>query len=278
MKKTILSTIGIVAIIVLGTIVAQAAALGISTAASIGTSSTATGGAAGANASVKADLEVKAQDRAAQEIDRRVTALTSLATRISAMVRVSDQEKSTLQSSINSQISMLDTLKAKIAADTDAATLKADVASITKAYRIFILVMPQGRIAAAADRISTTADLMTQLGAKLQTRMSDAANAGHDITALQSTYSDYMAKIADAKAQATTATNLTANLTPDNGDATVAASNKTALTNARSAIKTAVSDLQKARTDATTIVKTLKGWAPTTGTSTSTSASSQSSV
>lgn len=196
--------------------------------------------------------------RATAEIDRRVASLNKLEARVTAMVRVSDATKASLKATIDAQIKVLTDLKAKIAADTDEATLKADIQSITKSYRIYMLVMPQGTILAAADRVATTADLMTTLDTKLDARITDAATAGKDVTALKSASVDLKAKLEVAKTAAADAVTLSATLKPDNGDATIMASNKKAMDDARAKIKVAQDALKAARKDAETIVKGLK--------------------
>lgn len=207
---------------------------------------------------VKAKIGSTVKERALAEIDRRVTSLGTLKTRVAAMKRVSDASKASINAMIDTQISLLTTLKAKIVADTDEATLKADIESITKSYRIYMLILPQGAILATADRISTTADLMTDFGTKLETRITDAKNAGHDVSTLTTTYADYKAKIADAKVQAAAALDLTANLKPDNGDQAIKDANSKAIASARAKIKIAHDDLKAARKDAQSIVKALK--------------------
>ena len=209
-------------------------------------------------ADVKAHVETNGRDRAVAEIDRRVADLNQLKTRIDGMKRVSDSSKTSLKGSIDAQIQILTDLKAKIQADTDDATLKADIQSITKSYRIYMLVMPQVAVLATTDRIHTTMDLMTTFGTKLQTRITDAQTAGKDVTALQAAYADYTAKISDAGVQADAASALVVNLKPDNGDQATMDANKKALADAKAKLKVAQSDLKTARKDAQTIVQGLK--------------------
>jgi hypothetical protein len=70
--------------------------------------------------------------------------------------------------------------------------------------------------------------------------------------------SDITAKLSDATTQANAALSETTSLMPDLGDATVSASNTTALKDARSKIKTATGDLTSTRKDFTTVVQALK--------------------
>ena len=201
--------------------------------------------------------ETRAKTRGGNEIDRRITALTDLNTRVQAMQRVSDAFKQSLGSTVQAEISTLTTLKTKIDGDNDSATLKTDLQSITDGYRIYVLVLPQGRIAAAADRVATIVNMMGTLGGKLHTRIQAAAAAGNDVTALNSTLSDLSAKITDAQTQAQAAITASATLQLDNGDKTVMASNTAALKQARADIVAAQKDLADARKDIGTIISGL---------------------
>lgn len=210
-------------------------------------------------AEVKGNLEDRAHSRAEMEIDRRLAGLNKLQARIDGMKRVSDADQADLDASISAQIQAMNDLKAKIAADTDPAALKADIESITKAYRVFILVMPKGAITAAADRIETVVGAMQTLSGKLSVRIDAAAAAGTDVTALRAALDDMNAKVADADVQAKAAISAVADLAPDNGDASVQASNTAALKDARAKIQAAQADLKAARADAGTIIKGVKG-------------------
>ena len=136
---------------------------------------------------------------------------------------------------------------------------------------MFALVLPQGRIAAAADREVTLVSMMSTLGAKLQARVQAAGQGGNDVTALTAALTDTASKLQDAQTQAEAAVSVSAALTPDNGNATVMASNTAALKAARGDIKTAQTDLVAARKDITAIVVGLK----TVSTSTAASSTAQ---
>ncbi len=199
-----------------------------------------------------------------KEIDRRVAALNSFSTRIDAMTKISDAEKTVLKNEVQVQVTALTSLRAKIDADTDASVLKTDIKAITDSYRTFALFIPQGQILAAADRAGGLVDTMIAVGIKFQAAITAAQTAGKDITFLQTTYADYTAKVADATSAYQEAGNIVAALVPDQGDTTVAASNKATLLKARADIKKAVQDLVAARKDANTMQKTLKSFQPKT--------------
>ena len=210
----------------------------------------------------QARLETRIQvgkDRATQEIDRRIGALNVLITRLNAMTRrLTADEKTSLSASLQSQITALNTLKAKIAADTDLATLKTDIKSITGSYRIFVLVIPQAHIAATSDSILAAVGTMNSLITKLQARITTEQGGGTDVTAMNSLISDAQAKLADATTQANAAVGYTLNLKPDNGDQTILKANQAAFTKAKADIKVGRSDLEAARKDLRKVFDQLK--------------------
>lgn len=249
-------------------------ALDVNVAAKAGArvGSTTVGTKAAANLSTRI---ANAKSHAEQEITRRVTSLNALNARIQDMKRLVADQKTAFAATIQTQIVALTALQTKITADADIDTLKTDIKSITESYRIFMLVMPQIQINAAADRIQTTAAALTALSGKLSARITDAQTKGKDVATLQTNLTDMNTRIADANTQATAAITLTASLKPDNGDATVAASNKAALKDARTKLAAARADLEAARKDAGTIVKALKAMHLDAAATSSTSVSTQ---
>jgi hypothetical protein len=191
-------------------------------------------------------------------ISARITALNNLFARVQEMNNVSTSEKSAISTEVQTQINSLTNLKAKIDADTDVSVARADAKTITGDYRIYSLVIPRGYIVASSDRVATIVSEMTALQVKLQARITALQTSGKDVTALQAVYTDMGVKMADAMAKAQTAQTAVVSLSPDKGSATIEASNKAALTSARTNIKTAETDLKAARKDIATITAGLK--------------------
>jgi len=204
---------------------------------------------------VRNDMRI---NKAVTELDRRIGSLQKLQTRIEAMTRISDASKASLKATLSSEIAALLTLKAKITASTDEVTLKADMSSITKTYRIYALILPQMTILAAGDKIATTVELMITFGAKLETRIAAAKTAGKDVVVLEAAFTDFKTQLSEAKANADAAVALTVNLKPDNGDKALMESNKKALSDARAKIRAGQADLKVARKDLEIIIKGLK--------------------
>ena len=207
----------------------------------------------GTSATMEARITT-AKNHADQEIKRRIDMLNALNAKVQAMARVSASEKTDISSTISTQVSALSSLQTKIDADTDITTLRTDIHSIAQSYRIFLLVIPRGRIDVAADKIDTAAAKLTDLAGKLDTRISEASGAADS---LHAQLNDMNKMIADAQTQANAAVTAVASLQPDNGDKTVESANTAAIKDARTKIKAALADLKTARQDAGTIVKAL---------------------
>ena len=206
--------------------------------------------------------------KATTEITNRVNALNALETRVNGMQKVSASDKSSISANLQAAITAMTTLQSQISTDqssNNTSSLKTDVQSITKDYRIYALVLPQGSIAAASDRVLTITDALTTLSGKLQTRITDEQNAGADMSAAVTALADLNAKGADATTQANSAVSGTASLQPDNGNTTIAQSNTAALKSARTDLRTAQSDIKTARQDASTIVQAIKAAEKSTG-------------
>lgn len=225
-------------------------------------------------AEVRAEVQnrilARAEERATQEIDRRIAALEAFSTRI-GNVRLSASEKSTLQSTMLAQIADLNTLKSQIASTTSTTTMRNAVQSITKSYRIFALVIPQSAVLAAADRVNNLVSQMQQLSTKLSARLS-----GNTDATLASALSDFNAKVADAASQAQAAISEVQALAPDNGSTTQLQANQKALQDARKKLQAAEQDLKDARKDAGTIIRAVSLGAVTATTTASTSATASS--
>ena len=197
--------------------------------------------------------------RSDKEITQRITALNNLVTRIGAMKNVSNTEKTSLTSQLQTQINDLTALKTKIDSDTDVTTLQADMKSITGDYRTYLLIIPQGQIIAASDRLNTIASDLSAVATKLSTRINAAQTGGNNMASLQSTLTDMQNKTSDAETQAQSAIDIVSSLIPDGGDQTKAQANTAALKQSRADIKTGTEDVQAANKDAETIMKGIKG-------------------
>jgi hypothetical protein len=201
------------------------------------------------------------KQRADQAIQDRLDKLNALITRINGMKRISADQKTAFVTQIQSNITSLTALKAKIDADTDATALKTDAESIYKDYRIYAVFMPKTALLAHADSVLELAADMDATTAKAQAKIDAAKQAGQDVTALQNSLNDRTARAADARTQANNAISSISNVTP----ASYPGSNDT-LKAAREMLKTANSDLQTAHQDMVSLAQGLKGLKDSKGT------------
>lgn len=209
--------------------------------------------------------------KADSDIAARINALNDLSARVQTMKNVSSDQVTAISNDVQTNITGLTALQAKIDADTDLAVAKTDAKGIFGDFRIYALIVPRGWILASTDRITAVTTLMSKLSDNIQTRVTAAQSSGKNVSSLTPLVADLTAKITDAKTQAGSAQSGVAALAPDQGDKAKIASNHAALVAARTAIKTATADITAARKDIATLVATLKtldGGAPAAASST----------
>lgn len=207
---------------------------------------------------VKANVMTKLKEKATKEIDRRLNSLNKLIEKVNAVKRLTDVQKSTMVGQIQTEITNLTTLKTKIEGDTDIATLRTDVQSIVKSYRIYVLYIPKMTIIANADRILNLIEgEIATLTTKLQLRIDEAKSNGYDSTKLTDLMSQRKVKLDDATTQANGAIAKVTPLTPDGWPG-----NKTELQAARDMLKVARKDINDAQKLANQIRVQLKAMKP----------------
>jgi len=259
-KLTIVRTLAVAAIMVGAAGLAFAQTESTSSMSQVPTGAapqTAAGSGGATAAQLKLDkATATAKTRGLAEIDRRITSLNALLTRLSDIKNIPDVQKSALATNIQGLIDQMNNLKTAINGDATLDSLKADIKSITTDYRVYALAMPQVRIIAAADRITTIVNMLSAISSKLSARITGSTNLGN-LADLQNALSDLDAKAADAQSQAMAATQEVAVLVPDQGDKDKMAANTAALKDARTKIQAAQKDIAAARKDADTIIKAL---------------------
>jgi hypothetical protein len=140
--------------------------------------------------------------RAHEAIERRLETLARLATRVRENRHLTDDHRAALAELIQGQIDGLTALDAKIQADTDPETLRADVKSIVTDYRVYLLTVPKVHLVIGADTELAAATKLEQVATRLQGKIDEAAAAGHDVTTAQGHLDEMTAKIGDVRASA----------------------------------------------------------------------------
>jgi hypothetical protein len=192
-------------------------------------------------------------------IQQRINSLNALITRIQGMKNVPDTAKASLVSSLQTEISNLTTLQTSLNGDTSTTTVSGSVSSITKAYRVYALVIPQAQIVAAADRVLNVTTMLTTIESKVDARIASSTTNASTTAAVNADLANFSSEVADATTQANGAVTEVSSLQPDNGNTTVAASNTAALKDARSKISVASRDLTSARASIGQAVAALRG-------------------
>jgi hypothetical protein len=185
------------------------------------------------------------QKKGAEATAKRSAALTTAIAKVTAAKDITDAHRSTVLTTLKADLAAMTSLGAKIAADTDAATAKADVRDIYTEYRVFAVALPQARIAAGADHLTVTViPRLTAASQKLTTRAAGNADAQAklaDLTAQLGTLGSDADGLAD-KALAVTPAAYDADHTAMSGVRSTA-------TSARAAAKQARADIAAIRVD-----------------------------
>jgi hypothetical protein len=222
-------------------IVGIVGAAGVDEGAGAGASATAPTPAANAVPTTLAGIEA----RASTDITDRVNKLNGAIAKVNGAEKLGS-DQGTLVSYLGADIVPLQQLNQKIQGDTTVAQAAQDFLSIFDGYRVYLLVLPAARIAADADRATTTA---------IPTLTSDAAKAQAHVN--PGNQAQLQPLIDDLNSQIAAATNATNGLaatvlafTPDQWNA-----NHDLLAASRSSDQAAVGALEKGRSDVRQIVQ-----------------------
>jgi hypothetical protein len=183
----------------------------------------------------------------------RIGSLNTAIAKITAAQDVSASDRATILATLNGDLGGMNTVEAKIAADTTVATAAADYKTIFTQYRVYAVAIPQSRLAAGADRMtSTTIPKLTDAQTKLAAALA-GPDASKSTPALQADLTDMSTQIAAASAALNGTAAKALAVTPAAFDA-----NNAVLGPIRSAVTTAIADLKKASTDGKTVLAAIK--------------------
>jgi hypothetical protein len=185
-------------------------------------------------------------------IEQRIDRLNVLTNRIEDMKKISTSSREAILNSLSSSTQQLENYKTQIDNATNTSELKGIAKSVLKDTRVYNLILPQAEIVSAGSRIITTANLLMTITDKIQSRISASS------TVIQVALTGAKNQITDAITLANAAITEVNVLKPDMGSTTVAASNKTALKDARQKLVSAQKDLGQAKSDLSGIVANLR--------------------
>ena len=192
-------------------------------------------------AAKEAEKIARLKELGAMLIENRLSLLNNLKTRIQNMNRLTDAEKTALISDIDTNIADLNTLKTKIAADTDLATLKADIKSIFEKFRIYMVAAPKGLGEALASQGQYILGRLQAIQRQMEQITNQNKNQGKDTTQLEQLMTQVTNQLQTAKDQLAIAEEKFKSMTPANTDAakTAREEGKAAMKKAKEALKEA---------------------------------------
>jgi hypothetical protein len=182
----------------------------------------------------------------------RIRDLTTGIGKVNATSTLSSADKGTVLGTLNGDLSAMQGLQSKIAADTTASVALTDFHSIFTGYRVYAVALPQSFIAATADGLTDTAIPRLQ-SAATKIAAVFAADPSKATPDLQAKLADMQAKTADAATQTSGLAASALAVTPAAYNA-----NHSALVADRTAARAALADSKAASQDGQAILKALK--------------------
>ncbi len=182
----------------------------------------------------------------------RITSLNTAVGKITATTKLTSSDRATILGTLNADLSAMQGLQSKIAADTDVATAAADYRDIFTGYRVYAVALPQSYIAASADGLTGTAIPRLQ-SAATKIAAAFAANPSKVTPAMQAQLTDMQAKTADAASKTSGVAAAALAVTPAAYNA-----NHSILVQDRANTKTAIADAKAATQDGKAILAALK--------------------
>jgi len=245
MKRTKLQRTGLVLSAIIGSL-----GLAVMPASALEAAKTGDAGKTSTGDQAKIQLII---NRGNSEITRRLSSLNELSGKIGSESKLTDSDKASLSSEVNDEISGLTALKTKLDADTTVSDAKTDAQSIINDYRVYALIAPKANLIKTADDQQVAEGKLTDLAAKLQTRVTAAKAAGKNVTALQNGLTTMTNQISAAQTISANIESSVINLQPSDYN-----SNHEVLGGDRTQLKTAQTDIQNAVKAASTIISGLK--------------------
>jgi hypothetical protein len=193
------------------------------------------------------------QAKAKTATSARITALDAAIAKITAAKDISSADRSTILGTLNGDVTAMNTVEAKVAADTTVAAAAADYKTIFTGYRVFAVAIPQSRFAAAADRLtSTTIPKLTDAHTKLAAALA-GPDASKSTPALLADLADMSTQISSANSAITGVAAAALAVTPADYDA-----NHAVMGSLRTSVQSAIADLKKASADGKTVLAAIK--------------------
>ena len=193
------------------------------------------------------------QANAKVQTTARIGALNTAIAKVNAAADISSSDRATILGTLNGDVTGMNTVEARIAADTTVAAARTDYKTIFTTYRVYAVAIPQSRLAAAEDRMTSTAiPRLTDAQGKLAAALA-GPDASKSTPALQADLTDMSAQTAAATAALNGVAAEALAVTPSAFN-----SNHSVLAPVRFAVTSAMTDLRKAAADGKTVLAAIK--------------------
>jgi len=151
-------------------------------------------------------------------ISVRIKALNKGISRLKSAVRISDEDRDSLISDLQTNIDGLNDLKTKIDAETDLVAMKSEVRSIFVDFRIFMVVLPRDKGLFAVARLNHAVGKLENVSAKLETAINELKQAGKDTSEADGYLTALKNDLANAKSDINQAESTFSSMTPEKDD------------------------------------------------------------
>jgi len=191
--------------------------------------------------------------RAATAISTRDSALQGALTAVNSNHYLASADRSAIVSTINGDLTGLNALAPVIQADTTVSQARADYDSIFTSYRVFALVLPQARLAAAADDITgSVLPRLEDAQSRLESLLA-GADQSKDTAAVQAAMADLQKQLSGMASNTSGVSATVLGYKPADWN-----SNHAVLAPARADLVSARGDAKQARADIETVIGAIK--------------------
>ena len=123
-----------------------------------------------------------ARQRCLTGIDRRTTALATMSQQVAADTRLTPAHATDLNAILGAARGGIAGLRAQVAVDADAASLRTHCLSVVNDFRVFALIAPQVHLTRATDAANAVKGRLTDGLSKIDGVITKAEAAGKDVT------------------------------------------------------------------------------------------------
>lgn len=148
-------------------------------------------------------------------IQVRIKVLNVGINRLKKAKRISDADRNSLISDLQSNIDNLNALKAKIDAETDIEALKSEIKSIFVDFRIFMVVLPRDKGLFVVARLNNAVSKLESVSSQLESVINEFKQAGKDISEVEGYLNTLKSDLANAKSDLDQAKFTFSSMTPE---------------------------------------------------------------